>query len=191
MIEINEWGQLPYSDPELVLRDLRRLECAIVDEPRDPKVRRLRTAGLKEQREARDAALFAFGMRHVVGTNVYVAPLGSDSEYDFIVKFVDGETFKFVPVQLKELVPEDLNSAATLDGLLKKLTGPRYQPSSETVLAIRLNRTFKFDPPECSKLYSPFSEIWLFGQVSFDGDRWAIWGDLKGDPQRFDFNYPK
>lgn len=190
MIEINEWNHLAFYDPEPVLRSYRREECAIVDEPMDLKVRRLRTAGLKELREKRDAALFAFGMRHVIGTNVYVAPLGTDSDYDFIVKFVDGDTLTFVPVQLKELVPADLNSTASLNELLGKMTAPKYQPSSRTVLALRLNRDFRFDPSAFPKLPLPFSELWLFGQVNRDGHRWAIWGDMLGDPQRVDFDYP-
>ncbi|MGH2611308.1 MAG: hypothetical protein ACRDHF_19690, partial [Tepidiformaceae bacterium] len=118
---INQWRTLTYHDPAHVLRRLRAVEQALAARLRhaEDRVRRLRTTGLKRYREWRDAALFTYGMGLALGARVGYATEAT-SDYDFVAAWVEGDTPHFCPVQLKELVPADLNPGATLDGLLLK-----------------------------------------------------------------------
>ena len=99
---LNLWARLPYRDPESHLREFRRLEILMSDWELGPKARRLRTGDLKQIRDGRNAALFAHGMATVVGTKVSFADHEA-ADYDFVTSWVDGDKYRFCPVQLKEL----------------------------------------------------------------------------------------
>ena len=73
------------------------------------RVRSLLTNTLKTERETRDALIFAHGMSSVVGTRVYVAP-GETEDCDFVTSVAADGTRYYTCVQLKELVPEHLNT---------------------------------------------------------------------------------
>jgi hypothetical protein len=186
--ELNHWKALTYLDPAHTLLEYRKLEIALSEADIDPKVVRLRTAALKGQREARDAAIFALGMSVRLTCPVLFSPT-EEADYDFITRTDLAGTSYFTPVQLKELVPEDLNPFASLDALLKKLRAkPVY---SHTSLAIRLNRELKqvtFAAHQFDGL--PFREVWLFYAASPDARRWRLLGDVLDHPQLTEFEYP-
>jgi len=186
-VQINEFARLPFRDPTPVLRDLRKLEEGLETVSIDPRLRRLRTGGLKPEREARDAALFSHGMAQVLGTKVFVAPVEAD-DYDFVTMWVADDTQHFCPVQLKELVPDDLNSQATLRTLLEGLS--RYAPSLNTALAVRLNRAGHIEFADLELPRIPFSQLWFFGCASADSARWFLYGDALADPKLVRFDYP-
>ena len=64
-IQRRGFDQLTWVDPKQVLINYRHAELNLPDNL-DPKVRRMRTNKLKEWREARDAALFSYGMANKV-----------------------------------------------------------------------------------------------------------------------------
>src|SRR2546421_10068974 len=114
--EINLWRSLPFYEPATILRNLRRIEQQLADVDMDERVRRLRTPGLKTYREARDAALFVYGMGLAKGVAMAYTPF-ERSDYDFVATWTEGTTQHFCPVQLKELVPADLNPGASIEEL--------------------------------------------------------------------------
>jgi hypothetical protein len=118
---------------------------------------------------------------------VSFAPIEA-ADHDFIVRFDHKGTTHFVPVQLKELVPEDLNPEASLDQLIKKLSTRPVQ--TDTVLAIRLNRRTREDLTPKRFAEIPFKEVWLFWAASPDAIQWRLFGDLKCDPELTEFSYP-
>lgn len=183
---LREWGQRNFHDPEQVLKDLRSLETSIADIEIPDGVRRLRTGRLKGEREARDAALFAYGLATAVGTKVYVSP-GESVDADFITFLVNDGTAVYTPVQLKELVPADLNPNADLRSLIEGLA---RRPPSDTVLAIRLNRRERVTFPEVTKATVPFAEMWYFWSSTEDASRWALYGDVLTIPVLYEFAYP-
>jgi hypothetical protein len=185
--QLRHWGTLTYHDPARILRDLRVLEHEIAS-IKDDKVRRLRTPTLKKYREWRDAALFTYGM-----SVAHERPMGyateESSDYDFVVAWIQDNQQYFCPVQLKELVPADLNPRATLQDLLGNL--PNYSPGTDTVLAVRLNRRGKMDLKALTMPTIPFKQLWFFWAASPDGNRWTIYGDALKEPGQATFDYPK
>ena len=124
--EINLWRSLTYHDPVTILKRLRALEVQLAGVEMDERVRRLRTPGLKTYREARDAAIFVYGMGLAKAVAMAYTPF-ERSDYDFVATWTEGTTQHFCPVQLKELVPADLNPGASIEELLGKLCSPRPQ----------------------------------------------------------------
>ncbi|TAJ20231.1 MAG: hypothetical protein EPO60_05685, partial [Rugosibacter sp.] len=111
---------LEFRDPRQFLVELGELECRLAASVLDPKIKGLRTNKLKEWREARDAALFCYGMGQRIGQTVFLAR-GESQDYDFIAAWVVGDVQYFVPVQLKEVVPSDLNGTTSLKEIIDSL----------------------------------------------------------------------
>lgn len=185
---VNSFNELEFFDPQPILVKLRRLELEIAELDMDPKLRALRTSELKVHRERRDAAIFTFGMGIVQGVRIVFAPVEA-SDYDFVTLWQADETQHFCPVQLKELVPEHLNPSATLGALLDSTR--RYSSSTDTVLAVKLNRRGKIDLTASDFSQVPFKEAWCFWSASESGDRWCMYGDAKGEPGQAEFDYPQ
>ena len=186
--ELNHWRRFKYLDPVSTLLALREAEISVAGTATDPKVMRLRTAAIKPEREARDAALFSLGMSRRLDCRVLFAPV-EEADYDFVTRTDYQGTQYFTPVQLKELVPEDLNPSTSLDSLLASLR--RKRVFSSTALAIRVNRTLKqasFSSEQFKGL--PFKEVWLFWASSPDARRWRLLGNALTDAVISEFEYP-
>ena len=165
---------------------MREVEIQLAHTETPDLVRRLRTGKLKSDREARDALLFAQGMAGVVGAKVYVAP-GEAEDCDFITRATVRDTTFFSCVQLKELVPDDLNPSQSLDSLIAEVA---ELPPSDTVLAIRLNRRGRIDYAKLAAVRVPFAELWYLWAASQDSNAWCLFGNAMGQPALYDFQYP-
>jgi hypothetical protein len=142
----------------------------------DERMRTLRTNGLKPFREARDAAVFAYGQSCVQGCSIGFAPV-EDQDFDFVTTWVSDDAQHLCTVQLKELVSEDLNPNATIGELVAKLT--KYGRAPDLTVAIKMNRLGRFDPAEVSIPSSlQIGGLWVYGATSEDQNDWAIWGDF-------------
>jgi hypothetical protein len=186
-LRMRAWSKLEFFDPGRTLRDLRAIELEIADKAMDPKVRALRTRKLRKYNEWRQAALFCHGMGGVLGTKLFFAP-GEAESHDYVVMHARGDTKIFTPLQLKELVPVDVNAQVTLEGIIADLA--KYAGSTDTVVAIYLNRRTSTD---LTKLVVPslnIGELWLFWAASPDLARWQLYGDLLKEPDVSDFTYP-
>lgn len=187
-IQLRTWRQLKYHDPEPVLRKFREVEFRVLDSKLSPKVRHLRTNELKSLRESRDAALFALGLAEVLGAKVRFAPVEA-ADYDFVTAWGEGDTINFCPVQLKEWVPEELSPTVGLPDLFVSIDRS-YPTSSETVVAVHVNRVVTLDIPSIEIPPLSVAEVWLFGAVREDQSEWVIVGDLLGEPRQHSFRYP-
>ena len=178
---------LEFRDPKPFLINLRNLEYAVAATDTPAKIKNLRTNGLKEWREARDAALFCYGMSHRIGQTVYFARSESQ-DYDFIASWIVGSNQHLAPVQLKEVVPPHLNPAASLESVLASLS--KYVDSSQLTVAINLNQNGPFKP---SALVAPqvnIAALWVFGAVKPDQSEWALFGNFLEQPDGTTFKYP-
>ena len=120
-IEINAWSKLQFHDPEPVVKKLRMVQAEFVPQLTDERIRNLRTPDLKPEREARDAAIFSYGMGKALNTKVLMARKES-SDYDFVTCWRLGDALNFCPVQLKELPPAELN-ANIIDRVASRASG--------------------------------------------------------------------
>lgn len=187
-VELNAWARLQFHDPESVLRKLRKIQVALVPRITKERIRNLRTPQLKAEREARDAAIFTYGIGKALGAKVLMARSES-SDYDFVTCWTSHDVLSFCPVQLKELPPEVLNANISIGSLLERLAKPTA--SSDTVLAVKLNREMRFEYPVQIPQSLPFRQLWFFGGVSEDQNDWFLYGDALADAALFSFSYPK
>jgi hypothetical protein len=187
--QLNEWDHLLFHDPAVVLPKLRAVEHALAEIEVDHDLARLRTNGLKSYREARDAALFTYGMSSLTGRTIYLAPV-EKSDYDFVTLWQEEGTRYFQPVQLKELVPHDLNPSATLERLFMSIRR-KYPKQSSTALVIKLGRAGQFPLQSMQLTGLPFMETWYLWAASPDQSRWEIYGLMDGAPVRHVFEYPR
>ena len=187
-IRLREFSGLQYYCPKRVLQNLRKCEIELLDRnvPID-KVLRMRTNRLKPHREARDAAIFAYGIQKcVLGVPVRFSPHES-SDYDCVLQCISEETQHFFPVQLKELPPSDLNPQVALKDILGKLD--KY--GKDLTVAIKYNRKERFEYGPWLRIENaPVVQIWLFGACSPDQSDWFLYGDLTKEPALYHFRYP-
>lgn len=78
-----------------------------------------------------------------------------ESDYDFVASYCYEDALNYVPIQVKELVPETLNSEAALNKEIGKLS--KYADSTDLCIAIHLNRaeSVNFSELEIPRLNDP------------------------------------
>lgn len=186
-VELRRLSRLRFIDPELVLPELNKLRCELVQRDVPLSVKNLRTHGLKRSRELWTACIFAHGMREILRTKIYVAD-DEGGDHDFVCYWDAPETGNICPVQLKEVVPQELNSNSSVQSIIDSIAKKRNY--RKRTLAIKLTREGNFNPStlDLSKLET--ESVWVFGSVSADQTQWVIWGDLLQSNHGTSFNLP-
>ena len=180
--------KIAFKDPEKVLAGLRWVEENLPLHELPDKVRNLRTRSLRSMLEMRQAALFSHGMSVAMGTKVVFA-LKEEADYDALCSFERQGERLFVPVQLKELVPERLNPESSFQKELDKLQ--KYRDSKELVVAYHLNRRFKLDINNISRPQGVVAEIWIVAATTPDLSQWSLIGNiLSSECYTYKFEYP-
>jgi hypothetical protein len=176
-----------FRDPAPFLVHLRELESRVAVSSLDNRLKQLRTNDLREWREARQAALFCYGMAQRIGRPIYLSREESE-DYDFMATWVVDDEQHFAPVQLKEVVPESVNANSSLEKVIKSLS--KYVDSTDLTVAIHLNRRVHFDPKALIIPQLRIAAIWVFGSISSDQSEWGLWGDFLEQPEGTRFMYP-
>ncbi|MDP2015373.1 hypothetical protein [Hydrogenophaga sp.] len=187
-IRSREAARRDYRDPVPFLKRLRVIEHRLMDAPLDAQVRTLRTNKLKEWREARLGALFCHGMSERMGQKVFLSK-GEFEDADFVGMWFDGDVQHFAPVQIKELVPEELNSRVTLDTLVQGLS--IYSGRKDLTVLIHLNRRAHFKPESLVlPPQLPIAALWVLACTDSTQSEWAIWGNFLEQVEGTRFAYP-
>jgi hypothetical protein len=174
-VRAREFSKYNYKSPRGWLQALREIE-PLVDRSSLPyKVRSLRTHRLRRWNETRQAALFAYGLSERMPQFQFDFACVERADYDAVIRCHRGRRQFFMPIQLKEYVPEKINPKVTLGGLLESLSC-RYPVSSDLVVVIYLNRTFRLnlEPIYCPQL--TLGGVYLIGGMR--RNRWILVGDL-------------
>jgi hypothetical protein len=179
-INIRTFSKLEYGDPEGFLEALTSVDAAVSISDLKPQIKHLRTNSLKTVRELRDAAIFCMGIAEVLHTSVRFSPV-EKQDYDFVTTWQSKNMQHYCPVQLKELVPSELNPNQSINDVVNGLS--KYTDSMNLTVAVKLNRIGKFEP---SSLLMPktirIGGLWVFGAISEDQSDWGLWGDFaKGE----------
>ena len=184
---VRAFQQLEYRDPRPFLVRLRELEPHVATSNLPKKVKNLRTNSLKWSRELREAALFCYGMSQRIGQTVFLSP-SEAQDHDFIASWVVDDTQHLAPVQLKGVVPYDLNPSASVQKLIDALG--IYADSAELTVAIYLNQRTHFDPATLVIPPLKIAALWVFGAISPDQTQWSLWGNFLETPIGTRFEYP-
>ena len=179
--------KLEFRDPASFLVSLRQLEVEVAASDLPKKIKSLRTNTLNEWRELRDAALFCHGMGQRIGQTVYVGR-SEAQDYDFVASWVVGDEQHLAPVQLKEVVPTELNSKASLQATVDALA--KYVDSDDLTVAIHLNQQARFEPSEVVVPPLRIASLWVFGSTSADQTEWGLWGNFLETQEGSRYAYP-
>ena len=178
---------LEFRDPRPFLVRLRGVEPQVANSDLPPKVKALRTNALKWSKELREGALFCYGMAQRIGQTVYLAP-SEEQDYDFVASWIAGDTQHLAPVQLKEVVPQDLNSTASVQERVNALA--KYVDSEDLTVVIYLNQRGHFHPAQLVVPPLKIAALWVFGAISPDKEQWGLWGNFLETPEGTRFEYP-
>src|SRR5690606_4253872 len=108
---------------------------------------------------------------------------------DFVVRFERDGFLNFVPLQLKELVPEQVSNSASLQVEIDKLE--KYVDSSDLVVAFHLNRNFELVPEQLDFSRLRLRQLWFVGYTGRSTD-WLLLGDmLSAEAKPSFFRYPE
>ena len=182
------WPKLNYLDPERILVGLRDVALTYPLHKLRYEAATLRTHQLRPYGEGRQAALFCYGMSHVVGARVQYAQ-SEQEDFDVIARYQANNEVRYVPIQLKEWVPEDLNPSATLEMELAKLA--KYGSSERLVVAFHLNRNTTIRFSELRLPSTKLGALWFYGAKEPSQQHWWLIGNLlKDGPVGHEFTYP-
>lgn len=182
------WSQLPFYDPKGLLIELGKLseEVAAADLPYN--LASLRTNGLKPYREGRQCALFCYGVGQRFGLDVRFA-FAEEQDIDFVARFERDECVHFVPLQMKELVPERVSDSASPQQEINKLA--KYADSSDLVVAFHLNRGVLVVPEQLDFSQARVSQLWFVGYSGQDSE-WRLLGNMLSESAGASvFRYPE
>src|SRR3546814_1228758 len=105
------WSKRPFYDPRGLLIELDKLSDEVAAASLPYNLASLRTNELKPYREGRQCALFCYGVGQRFGLDVRFA-FSEEQDVDFVARFERNGYVHFVPLQLKELVPERVRDSA-------------------------------------------------------------------------------
>ena len=180
--------KLKFKNPRPFLINLRRIELDLSQSATLDRIKNLRTNGLKQAREQRQAALFCEGMSQRIGQTVYFAA-HEDQDFDFIASWVVGGEQRLAPVQLKEVVPKSLNAEAELTSVIEGLE--KYKSSSGLTVAIHLNQFGRFEPTRLNFQHLQVASVWVFAAAAPDQSLWNLWGNFtEEEPYGSQYAYP-
>jgi hypothetical protein len=183
-----EWQTLLYLDPQRLLIGLREIALTLPLDTLRYHAASLRTHDLRKFGEGRQAALFCYAMSKVIGSPVSFAQAES-RDHDIVVRYAASGQLNFVPIQLKEWVPDSLNPSATLQDELNKLT--KYTEGDDLVVAFYLNRDVNLRLSELNFPHGKVAELWFYGATEPSQTKWVVVGNLLSpEAKAYEFTYP-
>lgn len=188
-MHIKEWQKLEYYNPHGVLVALLEFERTHQLSKIPYAIASLRTNQLRTYREGRQCALFCYGMSKLLGIEILFA-FNEKSDTDFVGKFEASGVVHYVPIQVKELVPDKVLSNVEIQDEIDKLS--KYTDSQGLVVAFHINRNIRIELFKVDFSRVPVKELWFFGATNPDVVDWVLIGDLLSPNIRyFEFNYPE
>ena len=169
------WASLKYMNPTKLLLGMDKM----FDESGIKKYRNasdiLLARPVRDIAEDRRCAIFCHGAGQVLGTQILFAPLES-ADYDYVGAYRRNGAVHTFPIQLKQLVPDRLNSSTSLQREISKLS--KYANAEDLVVAIHINRKVRIRPQELDTSGLNIKEIWLYGQLQSGANTWLLFGNL-------------
>jgi len=191
-IQKNQFKKLAYHGARKVLLT-NFIFRAVSEGPKVPKqIQTWRARRFDKYRFREQAAIFCYGLRSLAPRCSWAIAMWPEVQSDIDCVFRcrcpwDKEE-KYKTVQLKELVPDDVNPIASLQDILDELD--KYADDSDLAVGIYLNRDVEvhFGTLRLPKKF--IGQIWLFGQDQLPGTYFLL-GDLMRQWRRSQFSHPR
>lgn len=164
--------------PEEALPKIRALQEILPESGLSNDIINLRKNKYKPFLEKWIMCLFCFGLGNYYKMNIVF--YGKEaSDYDAICLF----NGKYIPVQIKEIVPKYINKNTDLFLEISKLEN-KYPRSPDLSIIIKLNRTISLSENDIKKIKDKcfkinIASLWILFSISKDQTEWMIIGDLK------------
>jgi len=126
--------------------------------------------------EDRRCAILCHGISVASGRKVLFSSFEA-SDYDYVLAAEHEGHAHYIPLQMKQLVPESKNPTTSLQAEIDKLK--KYATSSDLVVAIHINRRVSVDLDKIDVSNLTIHELWLFGPIASPSGPWCIIGDIK------------
>lgn len=181
---LREWRTYEYYDPEIILPRLNNIRKQISMTATPDKVANLRTNMLSSEREAWDAAIFCYLISKAINKKLFFSKVES-SDYDSIFMLQEENSDSYFPVQMKELVPNEINPKATLQSIINNLE--IYTNSPDLIVGIKLNRNENFNFSNISTEKAKVAEIWCFGSTEKNESKWGLYGNLLSNYRHYNY----
>ena len=182
---VNSFAELEYFDPSKVLLEAQRQGFSHRPGAREAVLRR----GHEHNGviEHLDATVFAHGLAMLMPhLTVHIARL-ERQDHDFVLRFVhEGEPY-YCPLQLKELVPAEVNPHQEPERLIASLA--KYGDAEDLEVAIKVSRE-AIDPRALPSPQLRLGGLWFFGGLGADPRRWYVYGNCLDSPSWFEFPLP-
>ena len=107
-IRAKVWSKLEYKNPKDWLLKLDKIERDVLPHVVYKKAQTLRTHKLMWPLQARQAGILTYGVGLLLDRTINFA-MYEDSVFDYISRFLLDNIDTYVPVQLKDWVPESIN----------------------------------------------------------------------------------
>lgn len=180
------WTEYTYYDPTIVLPKLRIVRETFAASDTQKRIKNLRTNHLKRERESWDAAIFCKLLSLATGENILFSR-EEDEDFDSIFFWENEEGQNFAPIQLKELVPHELNPQASLSKILDGIRAKYCSP--DLIVGIRLNQRTQLKLQSIDLSGLQLRELWMFGATSPDRSKWSLFGEfLSGNINQHEFD---
>jgi hypothetical protein len=128
-------------------------------------------------------------MTECTGGPKFLVAHAEEQDYDAVATWNVDDSQNFAPIQIKEVVPHEVNPVASVQEVFAGLQ--KYVNSEDLTVAIHLNRTVRgFNPAEITVPPLKVAALWIFGAIAADQSRWAIWGNLLDVREGREFTYP-
>lgn len=183
-----EWTSLKYMNPTELLLGMDKIfdDCGIKKYSHSSDV--LRDRRVKHIADDRRCAIFCHGAGQALGTKILFAAFES-ADYDYVGAYEHEGVIHHFPIQLKEFVPDRINSSTSLQCEISKLR--KYADAQDLVVVMHINRTAFIRPEELDTSGLEVKEIWLFGQMESDAGAWLLFGNLMAtEPRAYIFGLP-
>lgn len=188
-MRVRRWSKLPFLDSKAFLVGLGEVSEKVGTYGAPYSIAALRTNDLRRHREARQCALFCYGMSQLLRAEVRFAP-AEESDIDFVGWYHIGDTDHLVPIQVKELVPRQVKQTVSFQEEINKLA--KYTDSRDLVVVFHVNRDVRVTPAELDFSGLELAELWIVGYLGDEAQEWLLCGNLLAqDISEIRFRYPE
>ena len=115
-----EWSKLSFVDPETCLKGMREMLRELIPQLQPHAEFAMKSRPAREMGEYERCAIFCYGMASASGAKIKFSDTEL-SDYDYILSVSHNEAHAFVPLQMKQLVSESVNSGTDLQSEIDKL----------------------------------------------------------------------
>ncbi len=170
------WKSLKFINPEKFLRGIQAPQSELDGQSIYGVSSQLRDRRVRSIEEDRRCAAFCYGFGAVTGKRVLFSDFES-SDYDYVLSAEHEGHAHFIPLQMKQLVPEWRSATTSLQLEIDKLA--KYRTSSDLVVAIHVNRRVNIQIEKLDLSSLNINELWLFGVLDQKYQEWLLLGDIK------------